>query len=236
MAHGWRKRLAMIGTGIVISAGLIGCHNEDKKTVTAPPVSKSAAAAAQRSTAPATIPGVMPPPGSITPTSPVGASQSNMSPQTGPTSGFGSAAPASPTMGYNTPQNFPAYPGSSGANPNNSGTIGGPTPQGAIGVGAPMPGMRPLSGPTSSNIPTGSPSDPVMISPTARAVAPGVPTTPSSSAQLPPMAELLPGTGPVPPAPPAYNGPQAPAYGGPIPPSVVPSGPAVNVPLAPVAP
>jgi len=233
MAHGWRKRLGLIGTGMVISTSLIGCHNDDKKTVTAPPVSKSATAAGQRSpTTPAVVPGVMPPPGSIAPTSQAGASQSNMSPQVG-IGGFGSAGPSSPTMGYNTPQNFPSYPGSSGANPNNPGTMGGATPQGTIGPGAPIPGARPI-GPTSSAAPTGGSSDPLMTPPNARGTAPGTSTTSSYSTANPPFAELNP-SAPLPPGPPTNYGPQAPSSPGPNSPSVTPYTPP-NIPLAPIAP
>ena len=76
MAQGWRKRMAVIGAGVMLSSGLIGCMN-DKKTVGPPPVSKGSTASTATS---GSTPGSTPTwatqtPGSTTPGAAPGAVQ-----------------------------------------------------------------------------------------------------------------------------------------------------------------
>jgi hypothetical protein len=221
MAQGWRKRMAVIGAGVMLSSGLIGCMN-DKKTVGPPPVSKGSTASTATS---GSTPGSTPTwatqtPGSTTPgAAPGAASAQNWSQSVNQPFG---ATPTRPSDPLNN---------SYIANPNNTGRMGSPSPQGVSGLGSPMPaGMsaypqstQPGSGgPTSSLSPgqqyTAGPS-------TARAAAPGMmnPTPPRSD---PPVTELA-GF----PAPPS-----APPYPSALPAGTPTLGPTPNGPIAPTLP
>ncbi|MDB5311887.1 MAG: hypothetical protein JWO38_6089 [Gemmataceae bacterium] len=231
MAQGLRGRLALLGAGVVLCTGLVGCMNDDKKTIGQLPTAKGSGPAV---------------PGGMTTRTP------------GPSSGFTAGGPGAQAGNWNpnpggvqpasgTTYSDPTYGNPSARNP---GMINRPTVPNQTGFGGPMPGPSgssyvPAVGPsTSSNFAPGGNAYPPQIigygsqnipasgsapfgsdpaaGTTTRAVAPAGAST--ANPYNPPAPDLR--DVPLPPAAPAV-----PSYN----PSVTPTdGP--QAPLPPVAP
>jgi hypothetical protein len=201
MAHGWRKRVAALGAGVVFCTGLAGCMDNDKKPIT-PPMAKGRG--------PAPAPGVNPQvlPAGATGTQPGGVQ---------PAGGLRSSG-TTPTD-FGTPNRY------------NTGGIGGQTVPGVAGPGAPIPGANnfvPAVGPSgmappaggnptpppnygSSNVPT-NPAANFPLEPTGGPVAArGVAPTTTTAYQRPLDPPPPPLTDIQPPPAPSYQTGVAPA-------------------------